>query len=116
MAFQDGDLLAALRIPDARGAVLRRRHHPLAVAAECRAPHAAVMAFQDGDLLAALRIPDARGPVDRRRHHPLAIAAERRATTRGRMAFQDGDLLPLSASQMRAVLSETPSPPACHRR
>ncbi len=79
MAFQDGDLLAALRIPDARGVVRRRRHHPLAIAAERALSHGAGMAFQDGDLLAALRIPDARGVVLRRRHHPLAIAAECRA-------------------------------------
>jgi len=51
MAFQGGDLVAALRIPDARTtislstsqirAVLsrRRRHQPLAVAAERRAIH-----------------------------------------------------------------------------
>jgi hypothetical protein len=71
-----------------RGAVVRPRHHPLAVAAERRAPpHAAVMAFQDGDL-PALRIPDASGAVLRRRHNPLAVAAERRATHVAVMAFQ----------------------------
>src|SRR5262249_22264633 len=80
--FEDGDLLAALRIPDARGVVVRRRYHPLAVAAERCPRHWAGMSFQDRHLLAALRIPDAPGSPFRR-----AIS------------------LPLSASQMRVVLS-----------
>jgi hypothetical protein len=66
-------------VPDARGLVVRRRHHPLAIDAERRGAHRAAMAFQDGGLLAALRIPDARGAVPRRRHHPLVIAAARPA-------------------------------------
>jgi hypothetical protein len=91
MALQEGDLLAALRIPDARSAVPRRSHHPRAIAAERCGIHAVGMAFQDGDLLAALRIPDARGVVvrlprpsdakDRARIHavtaPLEIAMEK---------------------------------------
>src|SRR6516165_2153718 len=62
MTLQDRDLLAALRIPDAGGLVLRCRYHSLAVVAERRGLHWAVM-IQDGDLLAALRIPDAGGVV-----------------------------------------------------
>jgi hypothetical protein len=36
MAVQDGDLVTTLSIPDARGAVVRSCHSPLAVAAERR--------------------------------------------------------------------------------
>src|SRR5262245_12829669 len=76
MAFKDGDLLAALRIPDARGVVTGCRHHPLAVAVEPRGNDTIDMAFKDGDLLAALCIPDA-GCVQSPRHYPFVVAGER---------------------------------------
>src|SRR5262249_25979464 len=57
-------------------------HHPLAVAAERRAPHGGGIPFQDGDLLAALRIPDARGVVERPCYQPLAVAADARLHSR----------------------------------
>src|SRR5262249_46524619 len=88
MTFQNGDLLATFRIPDTRGAVSRRRRHPLAIAAECRTKHVVSMAFEDGDLVAAFRIPDACGVVVRRRHHQLAITAERRGFDRLRMPIK----------------------------
>jgi hypothetical protein len=34
MAFQQGNLLAGVGVPDAGGAVVRRRHHARAVGAE----------------------------------------------------------------------------------
>ena len=93
MAFQDGDLLAALRIPDARGVVIGRRHHPLAVAAERRALHRSVWPFRTAISL-PLSASQMRAVLSsRRRHHPLAVAAERRALHEAGMAFQDGDLL-----------------------
>src|SRR6516165_6537327 len=117
MTLQDRDLLAALRIPDAGGLVLRCRYHSLAVVAERRGLHWAVM-IQDGDLLAALRIPDAGGVVKspifgtrvvggsvvestvfgtrivgsrvvrRCRHHSPAVVAERRAHNRRRVSLE----------------------------
>ena len=105
MAFQDADRLTALRIPESGRFVARRRHHPLAVAAECHVRQRASMASQDGDLLAALHVPDARRAVDRRRHHPLAVAAERRVPEGLVWPFRTAISLPLSVSQIRAVLS-----------
>src|SRR5262249_56560312 len=73
MAFQDGDLLAALCIPDARGVVTGCRHNPLAIVAEHRGLNAAGMAFKDADLLAAFGIPDA-CCVQSPRHYPFVVA------------------------------------------
>src|SRR6516164_8063567 len=86
MIFQDRNLLAALRIPDAGGGA-KCRHDPFAVATERRGTQD-VGAFKDGDI----RIPDAGGLVFRRRYHSLAVVAERRGLHWAVM-IQDGDLL-----------------------
>jgi hypothetical protein len=52
-------------VPDAGGAVVRRRHHALAVGAETGAPHRTGMSLEQRDLLAAVGVPDAGGVVTR---------------------------------------------------
>src|SRR6516164_3547904 len=116
MTFKNCNLLAALRIPDAGGGA-KCRHDPFAVATERRGTQD-VGVFKDGDI----RIPDAGGLVFRRRYHSLAVVAERRGlhwavmtrlpsalnaevNTGPRWPFRTAISLPLSASQMRAVLS-----------
>src|SRR5262249_48221564 len=54
------ELLAGLRIPDARGAVPRAGQHALAVVIEHRVLHAARMAGQGDDLLERIPGPDVR--------------------------------------------------------
>jgi hypothetical protein len=46
MAFQNDDLRAVPRMPDARGLVVRRGDNPRAIAAEPRARHPVSMAFR----------------------------------------------------------------------
>src|SRR5262249_43060410 len=77
MAFQDGDLPTALRIPDPGGLVARRRDNALTIATEARAEQEVCMAFEHDQLATSLHIPDpGNGALECQ--HPLAVRAEDR--------------------------------------
>jgi len=86
MAFQNGDLLAALRIPDAY--VARSRHDALTIDAEGRHGDSS-MSFKDGDLFATVCIPDTRRAVSGCRQHSLVVATEHRAPDPFRMSTEE---------------------------
>src|SRR3977135_998288 len=92
MAFEDSNLLAALGIPDAGGAVLGGCEELLSISAEGRAADRAGMASQADELFTAPGIPDTRrARVIWRRDHAQAIRAEGHARQQLRAVFQRGD-------------------------
>ena len=95
--------------PDARGVVPRRRHHPLAVAAERRARHGVVVwPFRTAISLSAsqMRAVLSQDAVTTRLPSPLNVALDRKAV----WPFRTAICFPLSAFQMRAVGWGQPAP------
>ena len=58
MAMESGQELAAVGLPEPRGAVVRGGEHPAAVRTEDRAPNRATMALENGQKLAAVNLPE----------------------------------------------------------
>src|SRR5215470_6497997 len=78
MAAQDGHLLTALCVPDARSVVTKRgRDRAAAVTAEARALHLGRMAIEHHELATGLCIPNG-GNTTRARQHPPTVRAEYR--------------------------------------
>ena len=91
---QEGNLLAALGVPDARRAIHRRRHHPRAGGIEPgAAERAALVGLEHDQRLFGIGVPDAGGAVPRRRHDPFALMIERRVVHLRGMALQGAGLL-----------------------
>src|SRR5262249_22704240 len=107
MPSQDGDLLATLKIPDARRVIRGRRCDPTTVCAENRAQHRRAVALQKQDLLAFLKShirSPSRDAVITRFPSGLNTAL----LTERVWPFRTAISSPLSAFQMRAVWSSDP--------
>ena len=91
MSLEDGDLGPCCRIPQARGLVLRCRHHARPVRRESCEPDNILMSFEYGDPDPCFCVPQARGAVPRCRHHARPVRRESCGPDSTLVPLEDGD-------------------------
>src|SRR6516164_5616102 len=102
-----GDPFSRRRVQDARLVVVRCRYYQLPIGAErCTAHRRIRLISKLCNLWARCRIPDPRSAIARRGHDPSPIWLKDALLILPMWPFKTAICLPMTASQMRAVVSE----------